>query len=548
MKQFCRLFLLTMLISMVGAKAYAYDIAVENADGVIIYYNYINDGTELEVTEGSYEGSVVIPDEVSYMNTIRKVTSIGHTPFKGCTGLTSVTIPNSVTYIGGNAFEGCTGLKKVVVSDIAAWCGIEFSWYYSNPLYYAKHLYSDDNTEIMDLIIPNSVTSIGRWAFRGCSGFTSVTIPNSVTIIDDYAFEGCTGLTSVNIPNSVTIIDGGAFEGCTGLTSVNIPNSVTSISGFQGCTGLTSITIPNSVTNIGGSAFKDCTGLTSITIPNSVTSIGGWAFMGCTGLTSITIPNSVRSIGTRAFGGVDFLTIFSLIEDPFKIDGKSSKYSPFSPMSFVSATLYVPKGTINKYRATGGWWDFLYIEEATGPSGGDDTPTPVPTPVPTPTPALPQCAKPTICYQNGKLTFNCDTEGAVCQYSISDDDIKAGSSNEVQLGVTYHISVYATKEGFKNSETATATLCWIDVEPRTEGITDGIAQMAARAIMVKAEGGQLSIEGAEDDTKISVYSIDGVQVGTTTSRNGIASINTSISKDSVAIVKIGNKSVKVIMK
>ena len=202
-----------------------------------------------------------------------------------------------------------------------------------------------------------SVTSIGEFAFKDCTGLTSVTIPTSVTSIGEEAFRGCTGLTSVTIPNSVTeigysafggtpwynnqpdgvvyigkvayefkgemasgtainikegtvSISGYAFYGCTGLTSITIPNSVTSIGefAFSGCTGLTSVTIPSSVTSIGKSAFSGCTGLTSVTIPNSVTTIGWSAFRGCAGLTSVTIPNSVTEIGWSAFEGCTALT------------------------------------------------------------------------------------------------------------------------------------------------------------------------------------------------------------------------------------------------
>jgi hypothetical protein len=179
-----------------------------------------------------------------------------------------------------------------------------------------------------DVVIPASVTYNGK--------------TYSVTSIGDNAFADCEDLTSITIPESVTSIGGGAFIYCSGLTSV---------------------TIPNSVTSIGRSAFYNCSGLTSIEIPNSVTSIGDYAFYYCRGLTSVTIPNSVTSLGNRAFDDVDYSTIISLIENPFNIVGKSSDNRTFSPNTFNNATLYVPKGTIDKYKSTNGWMDFANIKE-----------------------------------------------------------------------------------------------------------------------------------------------------------------------------------------
>ena len=205
--------ILSMLL-LVASCLFSVNAFAEAVEIDGIYYNLVTKAKQAEVISNPnrYTGAIKIPGTVSYNNVTYSVTSIGAEAFYYCNALTSITIPNSVTSIGAEAFYGCSGLKKVIVPDVAAWCGISFgNGSTSNPLSYAKHLYSDETTEITDLVIPNSVTSIGSYAFCGCSSLTSVIIPNSVTSIGGAAFSGCTGLTSVTIPNSVTSIGGAAF-------------------------------------------------------------------------------------------------------------------------------------------------------------------------------------------------------------------------------------------------------------------------------------------------------------------------------------------------
>lgn len=387
-----KVLLLLTLLSTLTASAYDAEI-----DG--IYYNLINKVKQAKVTSGDtkYTGSVNIPNTITYNGDIYSVTEIGGDAFANCYYLNNVSIPNSITSIGGNAFINCYGLSSIT--------------------------------------IPNSVTSIGGYAFKDCSGLTSVTIPNSVTSINDGTFIRCTSLTSINIPTSLTSIGTSAFYMCSGLTSIEIPNSVTSIgkSAFLGCSSLTSVTIPNGVTSIGNNAFSGCEGLTSVTIPNSVINIGSLAFGACTGLISITIGNEINSIGSKAFQSCyELADVYCYAENvPITAsDAFNLSYSEY-------VTLHVPEVSVNAYKTTVPWSGFGTIKAI-----GD-------------IPVTEKCATPTISYENGKLTFSCATEGATCQYSITDTDIKAGSGNEVQLTTTYKVTVYATKDGYENSDVAT---------------------------------------------------------------------------------------------
>ena len=223
--------MLVVLMLMTTSSAMAQEAKFEVIDG----FRYLLDSGTKTATlvpqkDGDYSGDIIIiPEKVKGNDGVEYVvTTLGASCFKGCSGLTSITIPSSVTSLGNYCFSGCSGLTSIT--------------------------------------IPSSVTSLGEDCFEGCKNLTSITIPSSVTSLGNYCFYGCRGLTSITIPSSVTSLG----ESC-----------------FSICSGLTSITIPSSVTSLGASCFSFCSGLTSITIPSSVTSLGGYCFSSCKNLESV---------------------------------------------------------------------------------------------------------------------------------------------------------------------------------------------------------------------------------------------------------------------
>ena len=271
--------------------------------------------------------SVSIPDGIQ---------SIGQSAFGGCTALASITIPESVTSIGSSCFGGCDQLTIYAVDgsaahlyalknqidyqlisasgDIVGGPTGQCTWRIDGTTLTISgngqmgDYFQDDHAPwyqntITAVIIEKGVTSIGFYAFSGCTKLTSVTIPDSVTTIGGSAFSDCTALTNIYIPKGVKCIREDAFYNCSSLTSVNIPDTVTRIfsNAFQFCSGLTSVTIPGSIEIVGDSLFDGCTGLTNVTLLDGVTTIGAEAFSGCTNLKSITIPDSVTSVSEDAF-------------------------------------------------------------------------------------------------------------------------------------------------------------------------------------------------------------------------------------------------------
>ena len=412
-----------------------------------------------------------------------------------------------------------------------------------------------------------NITVIGKSAFRDCSSIEEIDIPSKVEVINESTFSGCTSLKSITIKPLMKEIKHNAFYNCTSLKEVNIADSETELnlgsngknplfsscpletvyigrninystssgsgySPFYRNTSLKSVKITDKETEISENEFYGCSNLQQVTIGDGVTNIGNWAFSGCQSLKFFAFGSQVSTIGKEAFSDCSAVTEISSRAVNPPICGEQA----LDDINKWECKLFVPNGCMPAYQAADQWKDFFFTEEGEGTidhgSGESDK----------------KCATPTISYQDGKLTFDCATEGAEFQSTITDSDITSYNSNEVQLGVTYIISVYAIKEGYENSDVATATLCWIDVEPKTEGITNITANVRALPLLIQTNGSTLTVSGADDGTTISVYSINGIKEGSAISQNGAATIPTTLQSGSAAIVKVGNKSIKVVMK
>ena len=288
-----------------GGEWYLSGRVVERTEYYLEYSNVTEYTSNNEIGDYMFYGCTNLQN----MILPRNVTSIDCSAFYDCAALTTIEIGNGVTSIGYDAFYGCSALANVHITDLFAWCNIDFYGSYDNPIYsnplcYGAKLYLN-NREVVDLVIPDGITEVMNNTFKGCVSIKTVKIPDSVTTIGRKAFYGCAALTTVEIGNGVTSIGSTAFYDCAALTTIRIPDNVTSIgySAFYGCAALTTIKIPDNVTSIGSSAFQGCAALTTVEIGNGVTSIVYSVFQGCAALTTVEIGNGVTWIAGNAFYG-----------------------------------------------------------------------------------------------------------------------------------------------------------------------------------------------------------------------------------------------------
>lgn len=452
--------------------------------------------------------------------------------FQECSALQSVTLGEEITSLGAYAFDNCSSLQSIVIPDAVLTIGNN----------------SFQNCSSMSSVkIGKGLKTIGTYAFSGCSALSSFYIPSAVNEIGDYAFNSCTELKNIIIDDRESFLALGSngsnplFSSCP-LDSVyiggNISYNISSNNGyspFYHNTSLRVVTTTDKVTEISPNEFYGCTNLKNVRIGNGVSTIGNWAFSGCSSLDYFAFGKKVAVIGEEAFSDCTNVTnIISHAETP-----PTCGTGALDDINKWNCKLTIPTGHLAAYQSADQWKEFFFMEEGEG----SDIPV---------IPDTKKCAKPEIYYSNGKLTFVSETEEVVYQSTITNTDITSYSSDEIQLGVTYDISVYATKPGYEDSDIAIATLCWIDVAPQTEGIVEdvitGVKEQHALPVLIQTENKTVTVSGADDGTCVTVYGIDGSKVGSDVSSYGRAQVGVKLPLGSVAVVKIGEKAVKVVVK
>ena len=354
----------------------------------------------------------------------------------------NLVIPEGVSTVAERAFCGCASIKSLSFS------------YTTTSIGYLSFGYCDG---LETVTLRNGIASLGESAFSSCPNLKNVILPNSINEISPFCFSGCTSLKAIDIPDGVTRICGSAFTGCTSLETVSIPNSVKEIGGnydsyddrkknhvFNGCTNLKSIEIPNSVEYIGSFSFYNCSNLTSVKLSDNLKYVSRQCFMGCERLKLVTIGENTERISYGAFWGCTSLQEITCkaLEPPTANTQDTSTYpTSFKGVTLSNITLYVPSSSINSYTETIPWRLFGSIKDL------DDADT------------TPKCTTPTITIKDGLLNFNCETEGANFRVSYSySGSNKSSESNQLKLASTTncHVSVYAVKEGYRDSDVATA--------------------------------------------------------------------------------------------
>ena len=412
-------------------------------------------------------------------------------------------------------------------------------------IYKGEDSYDYSNEYTGSVVIPECVTysgttyivtGIGIEAFFDCFGLTSIELPNSVTSIEDMAFSRCSGLTSIFIPEGVSSIGLWAFVDCNNLDTITVDennttydsrengNAIIETNSNKLILGCATTVIPESVTTIGNAAFCGCTGLVNITIPENVSCIEEGAFVDCTSLnTVVMLSKDLSSIGSEAFANCDKLSDIYC----HSTSVPSTENDAFNDSYPENITLHVPANAIDDYKGVEPWSNFGTIVAIVEPTLG-------------------KCVTPAISYINGQITLTCETEEVKYVTNVVTENELNYHEMIFEFVPTYTFNAYATKDKYENSDVATITLCWI---PCTENHdSTGIVNILSKPILIQSNEGIITLRGLTEGIKVVVYDTLGHEIASSIADNGTAIIDTNLTAGSVAIVKIGGKSIKIVVK
>ena len=383
---------------------------------------------------------------------------------------------------------------EVVVPEKVTWEGVDYPVVaFSDQCFY--------NSSVSTVKIPNTVVILGEACFKS-SGIQSIEIPSSVTMLGKDCFSQCEYLYNVILPNSITKIPYGCFWYCSSLASIKIPSSVTSIGSyaFAYSHGLHNIELSEGIISLGLGCFSDCTNLKTLKLPKSLEELGNDVFNGSTNLKEIRCDAlNPPSIGSRQDG--------------------------FSRQDCI---LSVPQASIEFYKQNS-WWGGFGIINAIEIEGDNEDAKP--------------CSTPTITYTLGNLSFESSTPGAEYHYTIKDADVatdKYNTDGKVQLNGKLDISVYATADGYKASDNATATLYWLNAEGGDD--TNNINLVKTRGVMVTTDS-DITISGLNDGEVVTFYSVNGVNLGSAKAVQGV--LHFAKPNESIVIAKIKGNDLKI---
>ena len=493
-------------------------------------------------------------EEVKELVIPQEVTVIGNDVFSGCEGITSVEFHKGVESIGWRCFSDCNNLETITIRGFGTkikeqafhncsklkdiYCDTEKCPDIVREYDFDESTYENATLHVKDYAV-ESFKADETW-----SKFKHFDVEKVTDFKLAYYVDGEIYKTELHkyedeiTPEPNPTKKGHTFSGWSDIPAT-MPGKDVDVKGSFGWSKITKdkvvYQVRDTLNNYSAVIGNDnASGMITIApdidfdYSYKVTSIVDKAFNGCKGITSIDIPATITSIGERAFANIDKLTDVTIYAEAVPETDRTAFESSY--IDYV--TLHVPYCSVDKYKSVGPWKDFKEIVAIEGTE-----PVTVET-----------CSMPTISFLDGKLEFESETDGAECHYEIKVEDAKEGVGSEVILSSAYEISVYASKEGFNDSEKNIATLYWINVDPTKTGVIDNEMRVNTNSILVRNSAGSIFIAGVGDSEDVLIYNVSGHLIAKGKTSGNQVEISTNLTSGDICIIKIGDKSVKYILR